>query len=111
MIAPLVNLARAKSSFRSVKIWTNVFGGAVFLVPVCIALIPPTFSMKTELIVLVGIGAVVGFLSAAGWIAVLAQDLGRSYWLWLLGSVLFGPIGLVVSYIRVRYIATGHGLG
>jgi heme A synthase len=105
-----VNFARAKSSFRMVKTWANIWGGAVLMVILTgiFSIFVPSVGNLPQ--ALTAIFAIIGFLGTATSIAVLAQDLGRNYFAWLFGSLMFGPISLVVSYFRVRFLAMEHGI-
>lgn len=111
MITSTANIEKAKVSFRKVKIYANVFGAGVLMYWIRGPFYLAGSSAGDMLTGVAVIAGVAGFFGTASWIAVLASDLGRRYYLWLIGSLLFGPLGLVVAYIRVRYLAKEHGLG
>ncbi len=43
-------------------------------------------------------------------IARTASYLERSFWLWLLGSMIFGPIGMLIAYFRLKTIMAKRGI-
>lgn len=110
MTYAIANVERAKRSFRLVKIWANIYGGGFFLgmfAAILSAFFHSTGGWSLSIAIMV---AVIGYIGCAVSIATLAQDLGRSYYVWLVGCFLAPPIGVVVAYIRAKYIAMEHGV-
>jgi hypothetical protein len=35
----------------------------------------------------------------------MARELSRSFAAWFLGSMIFGPLGMIVTFVRVRSLA------
>src|SRR6266480_3912529 len=110
MIQPFVNIARAKRSWRLLKIYANVWGALVlvavaapFLGPGVFPLLEPA-TIKDITAGCALLGSLLYFITSTQ-VANLAQDLGRSYWRWLLGALMAPPISFFVAYYRVRALA------
>lgn len=111
MIPSFPNIERAKRTFRLVKLWGNIWAGIFFVGLIAIVPIGILFPNVDGTLVGVAILAgIIGYFVFAANIADLAQDLGRSYFAWFLSAFLVPPIGLLVAYYRVKYIAMEHGV-
>lgn len=101
----MINVAKAQQAYLGLK-RAGWVGAGSLLAAIGFALAPLDFAKPFA-------AALFGVFFFCMWatvfyIALTASHLGRSFWAWLLGSIIWGPITLVIAYYRLRGILSQH---
>ena len=114
------NIEKVKRAYRSLKVW----GYSLLVAAVCLILgsmldemskmgvaVSGGASLWNWLSIFAMLAGVICYFGFVAAIATLAHYLGRSYYKWLAGALLFGPLGCLIAFAMVKNIASGYGVG
>lgn len=114
MIEPNANVARAKYAYRALKF--NAIALVLVmplgtLLSVFLEYALPSIAMNSTWLPLTLLTLIFTcYVLTAYWIATVAKDLAKNFPTWFLGSIVFGPLGMLVAFVRVRNLAKEYGI-
>lgn len=110
MIDPDANVAQAKYSFRMLK-FNAIALALVWPLEFLLAYVLPSSALNSSWLPVAYMTTFFTcYVLTAYWIATLAKDLSKQFPAWFVGSMVFGPIGIIVAFVRVRNLAKVYGI-